>query len=197
MRVVTYEDVVEASDAFAGSLTDGVECQRRDLGETRIYVFMRHGSEIGRIALRRLAMWSVAAAPEVFVPTAKQRGDPENAGRFERLTQNYREQVDFYLGRGPWAIAWRDAEAGAASGAETAPEPTRARQGGPTAKTQYRAQVMSRIVGEHPGWTMPQVALAASEELKEPHITSDTVRNTWRAMGWDWGVRQTTAKTAN
>ena len=61
MRLTTCEQAVVATDAFAGTLTEGVERELACIGEAGIYRFRRHGSEIGRIALRRLAQWSAAA----------------------------------------------------------------------------------------------------------------------------------------
>jgi hypothetical protein len=59
------------------------------------------------------------------------------------------------------------------------------REGGPTAKTQARADVFKRLKDEHPDWTQLHVATKACEELEES-VTEDTVRNTYRAMGWKW-----------
>lgn len=59
------------------------------------------------------------------------------------------------------------------------------RTGGPTETTQIRGQVFKRLKDEHPKWTQTKVAVEAQEILHES-VTADTVRNTYRAMGWEW-----------
>lgn len=56
---------------------------------------------------------------------------------------------------------------------------------GPTEKTRIRAEVFKRIKEEHRDWNTHRVALEASEELSE-NLSSESVRNAYRAMGWDW-----------
>jgi len=58
------------------------------------------------------------------------------------------------------------------------------RKHGPTAKTQERAKVFKRLKDAHPEWTYYRVATEASEELGD--VTGETVRNAYRAMGWEW-----------
>jgi hypothetical protein len=58
---------------------------------------------------------------------------------------------------------------------------------GPTYKTKMRAEVFKRIKYEHPGWSQAKVALEAMEqESWLGEISGETVRNAYRAMGWDW-----------
>jgi len=56
---------------------------------------------------------------------------------------------------------------------------------GPTARTQERAKVFKRLKELHPEWSQAKVAMEACDELGE-FVTEDTVRNTYRAMGWKW-----------
>lgn len=56
---------------------------------------------------------------------------------------------------------------------------------GPTVKTQIRGEVFRRLKQAHPEWSQAAVAIEASEELEE-NVTADTVRNTYRALGWTW-----------
>ena len=59
------------------------------------------------------------------------------------------------------------------------------RHGGPTARTQERACVFKRLKDENPTWSQARLAMEARPELEEV-VTADTVRNTYRAMGWKW-----------
>ena len=59
------------------------------------------------------------------------------------------------------------------------------REGGPTARTQMRAEVFRRLKKEHPRWSQVTVAMKAQGELDEI-VSADTVRNTYRAMEWEW-----------
>jgi len=67
------------------------------------------------------------------------------------------------------------------------PRQTTRIQDGPTANTQTRGKVFKRLKDAHPEWSQKRVAIEASkpEELGEV-VTSDTVRNVYRAMGWKW-----------
>jgi hypothetical protein len=56
---------------------------------------------------------------------------------------------------------------------------------GVTPKTEIRFKTIKRIKERNPRLTQEQVALRASEELGE-HITVETVRNVYRAMGEKW-----------
>jgi hypothetical protein len=56
---------------------------------------------------------------------------------------------------------------------------------GPTVRTQERGKVFKRLKGKHPEWSQARVALEASEELGEV-VTIETVRNTYRSLGWEW-----------
>lgn len=56
---------------------------------------------------------------------------------------------------------------------------------GPTEKVLIRAQVFKRIKDANPGWNTDRVAMEASEELNET-LTAESVRNAYRAMGWEW-----------
>jgi hypothetical protein len=62
---------------------------------------------------------------------------------------------------------------------------SRRRRLGPTVRTQERGKVFKRLKDKHPEWSQARVALEASEELGEV-VTIETVRNTYRAMGWKW-----------
>lgn len=55
----------------------------------------------------------------------------------------------------------------------------------PTEKTKIRAEVFRRIKEQHPSWSYHRVALMGSEILGE-YVTSESVRNAYRAMGWAW-----------
>ena len=59
------------------------------------------------------------------------------------------------------------------------------REGGPTVRTQIRAEVFKGLKTEHPTWSQGTVAMKAQDKLGEI-VTADTVRNTYRAMGWEW-----------
>jgi hypothetical protein len=59
------------------------------------------------------------------------------------------------------------------------------RQDGPTVRTVERAKVFRALKESHPTWSQAKVALEASDELGEV-VTADTVRNSYRAMGWPW-----------
>lgn len=59
------------------------------------------------------------------------------------------------------------------------------KQCGPTARTQTRGEVFKKLKGKHPEWSQSRVAMEASKELEEV-VTADTVRNTYRMMGWKW-----------
>lgn len=56
---------------------------------------------------------------------------------------------------------------------------------GPTVKTQIRAKVFKQLKDEHPEWSQAKVAIEACDKLGE-YVTADTVRNAYRAMGWEW-----------
>jgi hypothetical protein len=56
---------------------------------------------------------------------------------------------------------------------------------GPTVKTQIRAKVFKQLKDEHPEWSQTKVAIEACDKLGE-YVTADTVRNAYRAMGWEW-----------
>ena len=56
---------------------------------------------------------------------------------------------------------------------------------GPTEKTRIRAEVFKRIKDEHRDWNTHRVAMEASDELSE-NLSSESVRNAYRALGWDW-----------
>ena len=55
----------------------------------------------------------------------------------------------------------------------------------PTEKTRIRATVFKRLKDAHPNWNRERVAMEATKELGE-FVTSETVRNAYRAMGWKW-----------
>ena len=56
---------------------------------------------------------------------------------------------------------------------------------GPTVRTQIRGEVFKELKDQHPEWSQTKVAMKAGAELGED-VTADTVRNTYRAMGWKW-----------
>lgn len=56
---------------------------------------------------------------------------------------------------------------------------------GPTTRTEIRAKVFRRLKEEHPEWSQAKVAQESFKELGE-YVTADTVRNTYRLMGWTW-----------
>ena len=64
------------------------------------------------------------------------------------------------------------------------PRPERENRG-PTARTEIRASVFRNLKEKYPHWSQAKVAMEAVEELGED-VTADTVRNTYRAMGWAW-----------
>ena len=55
----------------------------------------------------------------------------------------------------------------------------------PSDKTQARAYQLRKIKENHPNWGYEQVAVKYNEEEKQD-ITGETVRNAYRAMGWNW-----------
>jgi hypothetical protein len=57
---------------------------------------------------------------------------------------------------------------------------------GPTAKTRARAEVFKKLKDAHPEWSQDKVAQESREELGEV-LSSEAVRNAYRAMGWTWG----------
>ena len=56
---------------------------------------------------------------------------------------------------------------------------------GPTEKVLIRAEAFKRIKDENPSWNTDRVAMEASEELNET-LAAESVRNAYRAMGWEW-----------
>jgi len=61
------------------------------------------------------------------------------------------------------------------------------RDAGPTLRIQQRAEVYRRLKEAHPDWSQAKVAMEAAEEDPECYgLTSDAVRNAYRAMGWKW-----------
>ena len=58
-------------------------------------------------------------------------------------------------------------------------------ESGPTLRTQIRGEVFKKLKDQHPEWSQAKVAMEAYEELGE-EVTADTVRNTYRALGWKW-----------
>jgi len=56
---------------------------------------------------------------------------------------------------------------------------------GPNYRTKLRGDVFRKLKTDHPTWSQVKVADEACEELGED-VTQDTVRNTYRAMGWKW-----------
>jgi hypothetical protein len=55
----------------------------------------------------------------------------------------------------------------------------------PTFRTQTRGDVFKRLKDKHPEWSQARVAMEAIEELGED-VTENTVRNTYRLLGWKW-----------
>lgn len=55
----------------------------------------------------------------------------------------------------------------------------------PTARTQVRGEVFKRLKTKHPEWSQAKVAMESSDELGEV-VTVETVRNTYRQLGWMW-----------
>lgn len=55
----------------------------------------------------------------------------------------------------------------------------------PTLRTRERARAFRELKEAHPGWSQTRVAMEAQKELREA-VNADTVRNTYRAMGWKW-----------
>ena len=68
---------------------------------------------------------------------------------------------------------------------ENRPEPPKRSKHGATVRTQEYGAVFKRLKDANPRWTQYKVAQEASDELGE-HITADTVRNAYRALGWKW-----------
>ncbi|MDP2727058.1 MAG: hypothetical protein Q8P59_05905 [Dehalococcoidia bacterium] len=60
------------------------------------------------------------------------------------------------------------------------------RERGPTLKTQARAKLYKGIKDDHPDWGYDAVAGRANEIERSDMHTGDTVRNTYRAIGWPW-----------
>ena len=56
---------------------------------------------------------------------------------------------------------------------------------GPNFRTKLRADVFRKLKTAHPTWSQAKVAQEAIGELGED-VTQDTVRNTYRLMGWKW-----------
>jgi len=56
---------------------------------------------------------------------------------------------------------------------------------GPTERTKIRGEVFRKLKEKHPTWSQNRVAIEASKELDE-QVTADTVRNTYRQLGWKW-----------
>lgn len=77
---------------------------------------------------------------------------------------------------------------------QAAPQPTGEAQRGPCAETQRRAEMFRAIKDKHLDWSYAQVASEATRSAharaapgeKPPRYTADTVRNAYRAMGWEW-----------
>jgi len=108
-------------------------------------------------------------------------------------------QIDFLDGHSPWWPACRATPIGpafvefcemvlreveASQGGEE-PSPELPKKRGPTLKTQELATAFKRLKDAHPRWSQYRVAQEAAKELNQA-ITAETVRNTYRQMGWQW-----------
>lgn len=71
--------------------------------------------------------------------------------------------------------------------ADATPEqPDRAKRG-PTEKTRQRAMVFRELKDKHPEWSYDTVAMKAMERCTWlGEITGESVRNAYRAMGWEF-----------
>ena len=113
----------------------------------------------------------------------KRLPDLLNRGTFEAYTRGNEVYIVFRLGHfpGPGELFWQTVDKlSVALGVV-------AKKRGPTYKTIERAGVFKSIKDKHLEWGQNRVAMVAMEEnpwLGE--ISGETVRYTYKAMGWEW-----------
>lgn len=82
-------------------------------------------------------------------------------------------------------------EARQVEGPALRPQKNLGRPRGPRPKTLERADYFKKMKDRHPAWSQEKVAMEAARPeseggLGESDIIADTVRNAYRAMGWEW-----------
>lgn len=110
--------------------------------------------------------------------------DRNDARQFWQGFQQYLKELNIHAGmvESPTAL---QADRGAVAEKLTPAEDEGGKKHGPTVKTQIRAKVFKQLKDEHPEWSQAKAAIEACHKLGE-YVTADTVRNAYRAMGWEW-----------
>jgi hypothetical protein len=125
---------------------------------------------------------------EVTLLVALKRSEPETA-TWELAEGIFDEFIDYLHAKGYKVQEWQgpmpSEDSGAVSEQLTLAEDEVGKKHGPTVKTQIRAKAFKQLKDEHPEWSQAKVAIEACDKLGE-YVTADTVRNAYRAMGWEW-----------
>ena len=112
----------------------------------------------------------------------KRLPDLLNRGALNAYTRDDKVYVTFRLGcfPGPAKLFWQMVD-------DLSVVLGVAKKRGPTDNTKIRAGIFKSIKDEHAEWGQTRVAQTAMKENPWMGLISDTtVRNTYRAMGWEW-----------
>lgn len=182
MRIHTLQEAYERALAELDA-KPGYTVEQRSWGSTTVYTMSVDGVEVQRVTVNPKGATGTDTLLDCI--TSQYGLDKETwpqemcdlLNQSRTATKYVSDKVEFLTLTGP---RWGEARKRIENTKEQA-----GRKGEPTARTQIRGEVFKRLKTEHPEWSQAKVAVEATEDLGE-QATVDTVRNTYRAMGWKW-----------